>query len=62
MGPPRRASRPAALAGVPTTGRLPVGRAKVNTEANLDGKQLLATSDLDITAEDTAFGGRARVP
>ncbi|MDB4872740.1 MAG: transposase [Gemmatimonadales bacterium] len=37
-------------------GRLVIDRAKVKAEANLDGKYLLATSDPDITAEDTALG------
>ena len=37
-------------------GRLVIDRAKVKTEANLDGKYLLATSDPDITAEDAALG------
>jgi transposase len=40
----------------PTTGRLSIDRAKVKTEANLDGKYLLATSDPDLSAEDTALG------
>jgi transposase len=39
-----------------SSGRLVIDRAKVKTEANLDGKYLLATSDPDITAEDTALG------
>ncbi|MET8631129.1 IS1634 family transposase [Kitasatospora sp. NPDC004669] len=39
-----------------TTGRLSIDRAKVKTEANLDGKYLLATSDPDMTAEDVALG------
>nr|WP_157537362.1 hypothetical protein [Kitasatospora azatica] len=38
------------------TGRLSIDRAKVKTEANLDGKYLLATSDPDLTAEDVALG------
>jgi transposase len=37
-------------------GRLVIDRAKVKAEANLDGKYLLATSDPDISAEDTALG------
>jgi transposase len=37
-------------------GGLVIDRAKVKAEANLDGKYLLATSDPDITAEDTALG------
>ncbi|MFG2250988.1 IS1634 family transposase [Spirillospora sp. NPDC048823] len=37
-------------------GRLAIDRAKTKTEANLDGKYLLATSDPDISAEDTALG------
>ncbi|MBB5968209.1 IS1634 family transposase [Planomonospora venezuelensis] len=36
--------------------RLVIDRAKVKAEANLDGKYLLATSDPDITAEETALG------
>jgi transposase len=38
------------------SGRLTIDKAKVKTEANLDGKYLLATSDPDITAEDAALG------
>jgi transposase len=38
------------------TRRLVIDRAKVKTEANLDGKYLLATSDPDLTAEETALG------
>jgi transposase len=38
------------------SGRLVIDRAKVKTEQRLDGKYLLATSDPDITAEDTALG------
>ena len=37
-------------------GRLVIDRAKVKSEQRLDGKYLLATSDPDITAEDTALG------
>jgi transposase len=37
-------------------GRLVINRAKIKQEARLDGKYLLATSDPDITAEDTALG------
>ncbi|MEU7894256.1 IS1634 family transposase [Nonomuraea sp. NPDC049152] len=37
-------------------GRLVIDRAKVKTEANLDGKYLLATSDPDISTEDAALG------
>jgi transposase len=37
-------------------GRLVIDRAKVNSEARLDGKYLLATSDPDLSAEDTALG------
>jgi transposase len=37
-------------------GRLVIDRAKVKAEQRLDGKYLLATSDPDITAEDTALG------
>jgi transposase len=38
------------------SGRLVIDRAKVKAEQRLDGKYLLATSDPDITAEDTALG------
>jgi transposase len=37
-------------------GRLVIDRTKVKAEERLDGKYLLATSDPDITAEDTALG------
>jgi hypothetical protein len=37
-------------------GRLLVDRAKVKTEARLDGKFLLSTSDPDLSAEDVALG------
>jgi transposase len=37
-------------------GRLVIDRAKVNAEARLDGKYLLATSDPDLSAEDVALG------
>jgi hypothetical protein len=40
----------------PTTGRLSINTAKVTTEARLDGKYLLATSDPDLPAEDVALG------
>lgn len=40
----------------PTTGRLSIDAAKVKTEANLDGKYLIATSDPDLTPEDVALG------
>ncbi|WSL80078.1 IS1634 family transposase [Kitasatospora sp. NBC_01266] len=40
----------------PATGKLSIDRAKVKTEANLDGKYLLATSDPDLTPEDVALG------
>jgi transposase len=39
-----------------TSGRLVIDRAKVTAEQRLDGKSLLATSDPDISAEDTALG------
>jgi len=39
-----------------TSGRLVIDRAKVTAEQRLDGKYLLATSDPDISAEDTALG------
>jgi len=39
-----------------TSGRLVIDRAKVKAEQRLDGKYLLATSDPDISAEDTALG------
>jgi transposase len=38
------------------TGRLKVNTAKVKTEARLDGKYLIATSDPAISAEDAALG------
>jgi hypothetical protein len=38
------------------SGRLVIDRAKVTAEERLDGKYLLATSDPDISAEDTALG------
>jgi transposase len=37
-------------------GRLMVDRAKLKTEAKLDGKFLLSTSDPDLSAEDVALG------
>jgi hypothetical protein len=37
-------------------GRLVIDRAKVKTEARLDGKFLLSTSDPDLSAEDVALG------
>jgi hypothetical protein len=37
-------------------GRLKINTAKVKTEARLDGKYLIATSDPHISAEDTALG------
>jgi hypothetical protein len=40
----------------PATGRLSIDRAKVTTEARLDGKYLLATTDPDLSAEDVALG------
>lgn len=40
----------------PSTGRVSIDRAKVATEAKLDGKYLLATSDPDLSAEDVALG------
>jgi hypothetical protein len=40
----------------PSTGRLSIDRTKVATEAKLDGKYLLATSDPDLSAEDVALG------
>jgi hypothetical protein len=40
----------------PATGRLSIDAAKVKTEANLDGKYLIATSDPDLSAEDVALG------
>jgi hypothetical protein len=40
----------------PATGRLSIDKTKVKTEANLDGKYLLATSDPDLSAEDVALG------
>jgi hypothetical protein len=40
----------------PSTGRLSIDTAKVKTEANLDGKYLIATSDPDMTPEDVAPG------
>lgn len=39
-----------------STGRLVLDRAKIRTEARLDGKYLLSTSDPDLTAEDVALG------
>jgi len=38
------------------SGRLVIDRAKVKADERLDGKYLLATSDPDISAEDTALG------
>jgi transposase len=38
------------------SGRLSINRAKINAEARLDGKYLIATSDPHISAEDTALG------
>jgi hypothetical protein len=38
------------------SGRLVIDRAKVKAEANLGGKYLLATSDLDLSPGDTALG------
>lgn len=40
----------------PATGRLSIDRAKVASEARLNGKYLLATSDPDMSAEDVALG------
>jgi transposase len=40
----------------PATGRLSIDKSKVKTEANLDGKYLIATSDPDLTPEDIALG------
>jgi hypothetical protein len=40
----------------PTTGRLSIDTGKVKTEANMDGKYLIATSDPDLTPEDIALG------
>jgi hypothetical protein len=37
-------------------GRLVIDRAKITTEARLDGKYLIATSDPHISAEDAALG------
>lgn len=37
-------------------GQLVIDRAKIKAEANLDGKYLLATSDPDLSAGDTAMG------
>ena len=37
-------------------GRLVIDRAKINAEARLDGKYLIATSDPHISAEDVALG------
>jgi hypothetical protein len=37
-------------------GRLVIDRAKLKTEAKLDGKFLLSTSDPDLSAEDVALG------
>jgi len=39
-----------------SNGRLRINRAKIKTEARLDGKYLIATSDPAITAEDAALG------
>jgi transposase len=39
-----------------STGRLKLNTAKVKAEARLDGKYLIATSDPQISAEDTALG------
>jgi transposase len=39
-----------------TSGRLQLDRAKIATEARLDGKYLLSTSDPDLSAEDVALG------
>ena len=41
------------------TGRLVLDKTKVKAEERLDGKYLLATSDPDISAEDTALGYKA---
>ena len=38
------------------SGRLVIDRAKINAEARLDGKYLIATSDPHISAEDVALG------
>ncbi len=38
------------------SGRLVLDRAKIATEARLDGKYLLSTSDPDLSAEDVALG------
>ena len=38
------------------SGRLQLDRAKITTEARLDGKYLLSTSDPDLSAEDVALG------
>jgi len=38
------------------SGRLVLDRAKITTEARLDGKYLLSTSDPDLSAEDVALG------
>jgi hypothetical protein len=40
-------------------GRLVIDKAKIKAEERLDGKYLLATSDPDISAEDTALGYKA---
>jgi hypothetical protein len=40
----------------PTTGRLSIDTVKVKTEANLDGKYLIATSDPTLSPEDVALG------
>ena len=40
------------------TGRLTLDRAKITAEQRLDGKYLLTTSDLTLTAEDVALGYR----
>jgi transposase len=39
-----------------STGRLRIDKAKMNSEAKLDGKYLLSTSDPDLSAEDVALG------
>ena len=39
-----------------SSGRLVLDRAKITTEARLDGKYLLSTSDPDLSAEDVALG------
>jgi transposase len=40
----------------PVTGRVSINATKVATQARLDGKYLLATSDPDLSAEDVALG------